>query len=678
MSESRFLNPKFPALWHGGDYNADQWPSEVWAEDARLMREARFHVATIGIFSWARLEPAPGQYEFDWLDEVIARLTDENRWFILSTPSAAPPAWMGKRFPETLRTGEDRVQRLHGNRVNYNLASPFYRDKCRAMARQLAARYAHHPRLLAWHLSNEYNGADYGPDSVTAFRRWLRHKYDRDISNLNRAYWTAFWSHTYQSWDEIDPPGGPHGEVSIQGLTVDWMRFVTDQTIEFMENEAIPLRAANGAIPITTNLMGTYPGLDYRKFAEHLDFISWDSYPGNQDPLTTPGPWIATAFKHDLMRSLKPDKPWLLMECSPSSGNWFAHMSLKRPGMHRFEAMQALAHGADGVQYFQWRQSRGGQEQFHGAVVGHNGTTETRVFTDVQNVGLELESLRALTGSLVEARVAVIFDWEAMWAIDAASGPVRGNKGYEKTCIEHYRAFWQAGISVDIVGLDDSLERYDLVVAPMAYSLRPGFGERLEAFVQRGGTFVTTYLSGWVDESSLVYEGGFLAPLKKVLGIRSEELDVLVPGQTNRVEMAENELGLVGSFEVADFCELIHCDNAKVIGTYGQEFYAGRPALTVNQFGKGLAYYVASRNESAFNDAFLRALARQAGINPVTDATLPNGVTAQARTNGKTEFVFMLNANSHPVSVPLANGSQIDLAPWGATITPPVVAEGSR
>lgn len=648
------------------------------------MREARFHVATIGIFSWARLEPVEYQYEFEWLDEVIARLTEENRWFILSTPSAAPPAWMGKKHPETLRTGEDRVRRLHGNRVNYNLSSPIYREKCRTISHRLATRYGDHPRLLAWHLSNEYNGADYGPETVRIFRNWLRAKYEGEINNLNQAYWTSFWSHTYRNWDEIDPPGGPYGEVSIQGLTVDWMRFITDQTIEFMLNEAGPLRQISPDVPITTNLMGTYPGLDYRKFAEHLDFISWDSYPGNQDPLTTLGPWISTAFKHDLMRSLKPDKPWLLMECSPSSGNWFAYMSLKRPGMHRFEAMQALAHGADGVQYFQWRQSRGGQEQFHGAVVGHNGTTETRVFTDVQSVGFELESLKELTGSLVKSRVAVIFDWEAMWAIDAASGPVRGNKGYEQTCMEHYRAFWQAGISVDIVGLDDSLERYDLVVAPMAYSLRPGFGERVEAFVERGGTFVTTYLSGWVDESSLVYESGFLAPLKRVLGIRSEELDVLVPGQTNQVEMAENELGLTASFQVADFCELIHCDTAKVIGTYAQEFYAGRPALTVNRFGKGLAYYVASRNESAFNDAFLIALARQVGIQPVIDAQLPTGVTAQARTNGETEFVFMLNANAYPVSVALANGEKIDLPAWGATVSlpmavrPPVAGEALR
>ena len=621
MADSPFLNERLTSLWHGGDYNPEQWPSEVWDEDTRLMRACRFRVATLGVFSWAALEPREGEFQFGWLDDVIARLNAADRYFILATPSAAPPAWLSRKYPETLRTGPDRVRRRHGNRVNYNLASPVYRDKSRDVARRLAERYGAHPRLLAWHLSNEYGGADYGDESVAAFRTWLRRKFSDDLDALNRAYWTAFWSHTYSDWDEIDPPGEPYGETAIQGLTVDWQRYTTDATIEFMLNEAAPLREMSPTVPHTTNLMGTYHGLDYRKVAAHVDFVSWDSYPDMAvAPMDHTG-WIRTSFSHDLMRSLKPDRPWLLMEMAPGPSNWQHYMVPKRPGVHLFESLQAVAHGADGVQYFQWRASRGSQEQFHAAVVGHNGGESARMFKEVAEVGRTLESLD-VAGRRPENRVALLFDWNARWALEAACGPIRGDKRYVETCVEHYAAFWRAGIGVDIVGMEDDLSRYRMLVAPMAYSVGEAFAARVAAFVSEGGTMVTGYLSAWVDESSLVFEGGFLAPWREMLGLWSEEIDVRRPGDT---------VPLSGGHEARDFCELIHADGCETIETYGGEFYAGRPSFTVNRHGKGRAYYVASRNEAEFLNVWLPLLARKAGVEPVYEGTLPKGVTAQRR-----------------------------------------------
>jgi beta-galactosidase len=656
-----FLNPRFPQLWHGGDYNPEQWPESIWDDDVRLMQASRFHVATLGIFSWARLEPEEGRFEFGWMDDVIERLTSGDRWFILATPSAAPPAWLSRKYPETLRTGADGVRRRHGNRVNYNLGSDVYREKTREIARRLAERYGKHPRLLGWHLSNEYGGEDYGPESAAAFREWLREKFGT-LDALNAAYWTSFWSHTYSDWEEIDPPGEPHGETSIQGLTVDWMRFVTDQTVDFMLNEAAPLRELSPGVPVTTNMMGTYPGLNYRKFAPHLDFTCWDSYPAFKGGLRETQIWANAAFKHDLTRCLNPDGKWMLMECTPSSGNWYPYMALKPPGMHRFEALQAVAHGADGVQYFQWRQSRGSQEQLHGAVVGHAGGEDTRVFKDVRQVGIELEELHEVTGSKVVAEVAVIYDWEVRWSIDAASGPIRGNKGYEETAVEHYRAFWQVGMPVDVIGMDDELDKYKVVVAPMAYSIRPGFADRVARFVQNGGTFVTTYLTGWVDENSLVFEGGFLSPLKNVLGVWSEELDVLYPEQKRVCEFAGDY-----RYQASDFCELVHLTTAKAIATYDDGFYAGRPSITLNQFGKGRAYYVASRNEPAFNDGFLTTVARESGVTRLA-IPLTTGVSIQRRVGEKGDFLFFLNANDHPAKVSTTDWGEIELPAWGAMV----------
>ncbi|RYG24926.1 beta-galactosidase [bacterium] len=637
MAESPFINPKLPVLWHGGDYNPEQWPPEIWDEDMRLMAEARFRVATLGVFSWVSLQPKEGQYEFDWLDGVIERLTASDRYFILATPSAAPPAWMSRKYPETLRTGSDGVRRKHGNRVNYNLNSPVYQEKCREIARRLAERYGAHPRLLAWHVSNEYSGnADYSDLSAAAFRLWLQRKFG-DLDSLNRAYWTPFWGHTYGDWEEIDPPGGPYGETAIQGLTVDWKRFTTDATVEFMLNEAAPLREISPEVPITTNLMGAYPPLNYRKLAPHIDFVSWDSYPDFGQVPIGHHDWIKTSFKHDLMRSLKPDRPWLLMEMAPGASNWQPFMTPKRPGVHLFESLQAVAHGADGVQYFQWRASRGSQEQLHAAVVGHNGGAKARMFQEVAEVGRRLDELEVV-GKRSESRVAVVFDWENLWAIDAACGPIQGDKGYYETCVAHYAAFWKAGIGVDLVGMDDDLSRYSLLIAPMAYSVGQSFAQRVEAFVAGGGTMLTTYLSGWTDENSLVFEGGFLAPWKEMLGIWSEELDVLRGGAT---------VAFSNGATAGPFCELVHADEAEVLATYSDEFYVGRPAMTVNRHGRGKAYYVAARVNQEFLDGFLPQLAREAGVEPVYEGDLPRGVTAQRRG----DRLFFLNPTEQTVKI---------------------------
>jgi beta-galactosidase len=432
-----------------------------------------------------------------------------------------------------------------------------------------------------------------------------------------------------------------------------------------MRNEAAPLREIAPHVPVTTNFMGTYPGLDYRRFAGEIDFASWDSYPAFVGSLDDPNTWVTVAFRHDLTRCLAPSRRWMLMECSPSSSNWYSSMALKRPGVHRFEAMQCVAHGADGVQYFQWRQSRGSQEQFHGAVVGHAAGAEGRVFREVRQVGEELESLADVAGSGVEAEVAVVYDWEARWALEAACGPIQGDKRYEATCVEHYRAFWEAAIPVDVVGLNDPLDRYKVVVAPMAYSLPDGFAERIDAFVQNGGTFLTTYLSGWTDPSSLVFEGGFLASLRRTLGVWSEEIDALPSGATARVDMADG-----ASHEARSFCELVHLDGATALGVYGSEFYAGRPAVTVNRRGAGRAYYVAARLGREFTEPFLAEIAREAGVRSVWEG-LPDGVTAQKRTDGVQEWVFVMNACSTPKTVTSADGTESVLPPFGVEARTP-------
>jgi beta-galactosidase len=653
------IHPQCPHFLHGGDYNPDQWPEEVWAEDMRLMKLAHCNAMSVGIFAWTALEPAEGQYDFDWLDRVMDMLAENGAYAVLATPSGARPAWMAQKYPEVLRVRPDRGRNLFGRRHNHCLTSPVYREKVRQIDARLAERYADHPALLVWHLSNEYGGECHCELCRAAFREWLKGKHG-SLEALNQAWWTAFWSHTYTDWSQIDPPS-PIGETSVHGLNLDWKRFVTDQTVDFMRNEIAALRRFSTDTPVTTNMMGTYPGLNYWKLAPHLDVISWDSYPtwhsGDDVRLAA-----EVAFLHDLNRSLKGGKPFMLMESVPSATNWMPVAKRKRPGMHALSALQAVAHGSDTVQYFQWRKSRGSAEKFHGAVVDHVGHEHTRVFGDVADVGIKLEKLDDVVGTTVRPDVAIIYDWENAWAMNDAMGLRRGDKGYLDDCKAHYRAFWVRGIPVDLIDMEQGLSHYKLVVAPMLYMVRPGVAERIAAFVEAGGTFVATYWSGIVDENDLCFLGGFPGPLRPVLGIWAEEIDALYEGDTNGIlPVAGNALGLTGEYVARELCDLIHAESAEVLATYASDFYAGRPALTVNRYEQGKAYTIASRNDERFLDDFYGALSVELGVLRSLDVELPSGVSAQLRTDGEREYVFLMNFNAHSVSVDTGDAVYTDL-----------------
>lgn len=647
-------NPLLPSqtgrLWHGGDYSPEQWGPETWREDERLMDLARWTSTTVGVFSWVSLEPEEGVYEFGWMDQIIEKLQKAGRSVVLATPTAAAPAWLSKRYPETLRTDANGVRRKHGNRVNYCLTSPIYREKAKGIAKALAERYGHHPSLALWHVSNEYGGECHCELCASAFRSWLRTKFG-NLDALNQAYWTSFWGHTYTEWDQIEIPGQPRGETAIHGLTLDWKRFVTDQTISLFEAEAEILRAITPSVLITTNFMGFYGGLNYFKFAKHLDIVSWDSYPRFSGPLNDVNTWQVLAMAHDLNRGLKGGQPFLLMECTPSASNWYPVMSLKHPGMHMLEAMQAIAHGSDSVQYFQWRQSRGGQEKFHGAVVAHDGTEHARVFKEVAAVGARLEGLHGVAGANTKAEVAILYSWENAWAIEAACGPMTGDRGYLTACKSHHAPFWEAGIPVDIISDADEIDRYALVIAPMLYMVKPGVADRFEKFVESGGTLVGTYWSGIADENDLCFQGGFPGPLKNLFGIWAEEIDALDKDVYQSVYgVSGNELELTGPYQATVLCERIHTRGAEVLATYVSGFYEGMPALTRNDWAQGSAYYVASRNDEAFHADFFGQLIVKLGLKRTFETELPTGVMATRR-DGETGTIFLMNFTDHEQTV---------------------------
>lgn len=671
-----------PFLLHGGDYNPDQWrhvPGTV-DEDFRLFPLAGINSLTVGIFSWAALEPEEGRYEFGWLDEIMDRAAASGMAVVLATPSGAKPNWLAAKYPEVRRmTPPDAVQgvpalppvrELQRGRHNHCPTSPIYREKVRALNSALASRYARHPALTLWHVSNEYNGECRCPLCLAAFRDWLRQKYG-SLDALNDAWWTGFWSHRYSDWGEIEAI-----DSSIDGLVIDWKRFVTHQTAEFLRAEAEPLRRITPEIPVTTNLMGFFGGLDYARIARELDIVSWDSYPQyHERPGETERTAALNAMTHDYMRSLKPGKPFLMMESCPGPVNWYHHNRLLRPGQHRLKSLQAVAHGSDSVQYFQIRKGRGGSEKFHGAVIDHEGSEKTRMFGEVAQVGRDLAALAPVLGSTVRPRVAIVFDRESDWALNASEGPLESVKrGAVDALLAHYRPYWKRGIAVDVVSPEADLSRYALAIAPCLFMLRDGFADKVERFVAGGGTFLATWLTGIVNSTGLCFTGGFPGPLRKLLGVWAEETDFLYEDERNVIAAAPgNALGLSGEYSTRSVCDIVHAEGAQVAATYGRDFYAGSPALTVNRFGRGEAWYLATCGDDAFLDALHGALAARLALPRALDSELPEGVSANVRESGDgTQFVFVLNFASGPRTVDLGATPLENMLEGGAPASGPV------
>ncbi len=655
---------KLQHLLHGADYNPEQWLKypEILSEDLRLMALAGVNVVSVGIFSWASIEPEQGRYTFDWLDCVMDGLHSIGVKAFLATPSSQRPNWVSDKYPEVFRMDERRVRNLHGMRACSCFTSPVYRQLVANINRKLAERYAKHPALMLWHISNEYGLDCHCPLCQSAFQSWLKERYDHNLEKLNDAWWTPFWSHTYTDWRQIESPS-PQGEFGSQALALDWKRFVTKQMVSFMKNEIAAVREFSRDVPVTTNLMGTFGGLDYWKFAPEVDVISWDSYPQwhGRGEFDRSGPFGASnynrdtegrdwalaadvAFVHDLMRSLKDGQPFLLMESTPSVNcSWVQKQ--KRPGMHLLSSLQAIAHGSDSVMYFQWRKGRGGIEKFHGAVIDHFASTENRTFRDVAEVGQALKMLAPAAGTRIDAEVAILYDWENRWGIDAACDPRRdGKTDYEQTVRNHYRPFWRMGIACDIVNEDADFAKYKLLVAPMLYMVRPGVGERIEAFVRNGGVLVATYWSGIADESDLCFLNGFPGPLRQTLGLRSEELDALYEGDQNAIVIQPNNpLGLAGEYPARLFCDVIHPEGAETLANYRDDYYAGRAALTCNRFGVGLAYYIAAQSDERFHLDFYSALARELHLKRALETEIPEGVSITRRSDGESDFIFVMN-----------------------------------
>ncbi|MCK2216513.1 beta-galactosidase [Actinomadura sp. ATCC 31491] len=665
-------------LLFGGDYNPEQWPEEVWAEDVELMRAAGVNLVTVGVFSWARLEPEPGARDFGWLDRVMDLMAGAGIAVDLATPTASPPPWLGHRWPETLPVDASGHRLWWGSRNQFCPSSPVYRERALELVSDLAARYAGHPALALWHVGNEYGQVCHCDVSAQAFRAWLERRYG-GLDALNEAWGTTFWSQRYAGWEEILPPRrAPYMINPTQSL--DWWRFCSDALLEHFRAERDVLRAHTPDVPVTTNFMGLFKPVNSWAWAAEEDVVSNDWYPDPGDPLSP----ARTALVHDLMRGLSRGRPWLLMEQATNGVNWRPHNLPKPPGQLRLESLQALARGADGLCYFQWRASRFGAERFHAAMVPHAGP-ETRLHREVRAHGQELRRLAGLAGQPVPARVALVFGWESWWALEERGRPSDRLNAAEQL-LAYYLPLWERGVSVDVVPPGADLSGYALVVVPNLFLVADRDAAALTAYARGGGVLVVGPFSGVVDPDGHIRTGRFPAPLRDVLGASGEEWlpvegevrcrwtgprDGRAGGpQEERSAALQEERSTASQngpgFTAGTWTELMAAEGAEPVAEFTEGDLAGRPAILRHRSGDGIAWYVATMPEpAALAEVVARALA-DAGVRGAV-AELPPGVEAVRRG----EVLFLLNHGSSAATVPVPGRAE-DLLTGAVTEGGPV------
>ncbi|MFE5817327.1 DUF4434 domain-containing protein [Streptomyces sp. NPDC056479] len=631
-------------LLFGGDYNPEQWPEETWHEDVRLMKEAGVNSVTLGVFSWAKLEPRPGEREFGWLDRLMDLMHENGIGVVLATPTSSPPPWMGRLHPETLPRDEDGRTEWWGSRQHFSHSSETYRRYAAAITEDLAARYGSHPALRMWHINNEYCTYDWGDEAEDAFRGWLQARYGT-LDALNAAWGTAFWSQGYGDWYEVLPPRRAH-YMKNPAQVLDFQRFTSDALLECYLAERDIVARHSPHIPVTTNFMALWQGLDAWQWAGQEDVVSIDVYPDPRDPLG--GQY--GALVHDMTRSQARGGPWTVMEQAAGPVNWRGVNHPKPAGLNRLWSLQAVARGADAVCYFQWRQSRQGSEKFHSGMVGHAGE-HGRTFREVKRIGAELALLsEKVTGTRVEpAEVAVLLDWNAWWA-SGQDGRLSAEVDPPQLVRAWHRALWEANTIVDFAHPEHDLSAYKLVVVPQLYLMTDAAIDNLVAHVQGGGTLVAGFQTGIADENDRVREGGMDARLRDLFGIRVlHEWWPLDPGEAAE---AEGFRGTLWSEEIEA------ADDVDAVTPYKGGELDGLPAV----LRKGRAWYLSTLPEPHVLRTLLAEIAAGAGVRPILSG-LPAGVEAVRRGG----MLFLLNHGRDQVTVPVP-GRHRDLL-TGADVT---------
>ncbi len=648
---------KVGKIFYGGDYNPDQWSEDVWKEDMRLMKAAGVNMVSIGMWAWAHIQPKEGAWDWTFMDKIMNMFAENGIYVDLATPTAAHPNWLSKKYPEVLPVMADGMRMSYGSRQTFCPSSKKLLNFNAKITRKIVERYKDHPTLAAWHIGNEYSHLVilcHCDTCESNFRKWLKVKY-KSLDGVNEAWGTVFWSNTYGEWNEIISPKITAHQHNPAHL-LDYKRFMSDIYLHSMKAEANICREVTPQIPITTNYLYEFNNLDYFKWSQEIDFVAVSSFPD-----TKPGEHIGKPpFSHAKMRGLKRQTPFVILEQAANNVNWRDANNNKKPGIMRLWSYQGLAHGSDGLCFFQWRASLKGAEKFHSAMVPHAGE-DTRIHQEIKQLGNELPKIKEIIGSTIDAKVAILFDYESWWALDNKPGTT-SFLDYNKQVQKFYLGLHEMNIPCDMVfSIDTELDvsKYDIVMAPAMYIVQPGIADKIKTFVKNGGTFLTNFSSCMVDENEAVFEGGYPGPLRDVLGFWVEEYESILEGVDNSVKLSNKLGGKKETYPATIWADILRLEGAKALGKWTKDFYKGKPCFTENKYGKGKAYYIGTDLGVEFNKVLLAKLCKDKKIKPVMNT--PKNVEATVRTNGKKKWLFVLNHNFKAAKVTLPKAGLVDI-----------------
>ncbi len=641
-----------PPLLLGVAWYPEQWPESRWDTDLSLMEAAHIHLVRIGEFAWSRIEPEEGKYDLDWMERAIALAAKHHIVVVIGTPTDAPPAWMTQKYPDILRVNIDGHRDEHGNRRQFSYTSPRYLALCSEVVERLAVRFGHNPNVIGWQIGNEFSLDSYDSYTKHLFQQWLRNKY-KTLDALNQHWTTAYWSQTYTQWDQI-PMEDTHGN---PGLLLDHKRFVSDVWLHFEKNQITVLRAHIAPRQfITTNIGGLAwrDPWDHYTIAQPLDLAAWDDYvgEGHVDP-------YKDGAMHDLIRGLKQKNFWV-MEAQPGFVNWAPVNNVLNRGEVRLMAWAAIGHGADAISYWQWRSALNGQEQYHGVLVGADGTP-VPLYEEIKQIGEEFERIAPeFTGTSPQSDVAILHDYDSRWAIDFQ--PHTDRYDQLKVLLDYYRPLRDLAQSVDIISPYVDLDRYKLVVAPDLNVIPDALGQHLLSYVQHGGHLVLGPRSGMKDAYNALDVHRQPGPLAGPLGGRVEQFYAL--------EKSITAAGTWGNATVDIWAEALSTRNpaTHVLMRYGKSngWLDGQPAVITRQIGKGSITYIGALFDAATMDAAARWMADESGVHPVF-GPLPPGVEVCRRVGQNSTIFILINHNPASVNVTLPHPMKDLLA--GHTVT---------
>jgi beta-galactosidase len=625
----------------GAAYYPEHWPQEQWAEDIRLMREAGLTVVRLAEFAWSSMEPAEGQFQFDWLERAIAQLAEAGIVTVLGTPTAAPPAWLTQTYPQTLAVDEHGRRVQHGNRCHYCVNSPTYHAAARRIAGAMAERFGKHPHVIGWQIDNEFSRPCYCEICQAEFRGFLQARYG-DLETLNRRWSAAYWSQTYFNWEQMPVPRGGHNP----GLMLEHKRFITHSYIRFQKTQIDAMRPHLAPdIWITHNFMGWFDGFDHYELCRDLDLASWDWYVG-----MSRNDYAVSGAMHAIVQGYKNRNFWV-METQPNQVNWASVNNSLEPGETRALAWHAIGHGADAWLYWQWRSAYGGQEQYHGALVDQSGQPRP-FYDDVRTLAVDIAAASpVLVDTIPAAQAALLYSFDSRWSIQNQRH--HRDFDYVKHFVHYYRPLSVRNIPTAAVSPDSPLDGYKLVIAPALNVLTEPQAKILAEFVRAGGHLVLTARTGMKDDANALVPMRQPGWLREAAGAEVEDYYALLD------PVAVQGEGWSGQSQIwGERLKVLDLENTRVLARYeaGLGWLMGQPAITVHTYGKGQVYLVGAYLDAASQDALFARILREAGLQPVLET--PAGVEACLRIGADGREVFILINHS--------GASQTVLLPWQA------------